>query len=153
DYYPAGYTFNATFLSSGGWTDAGHYVFMIYNSVTGCEAVQEFDIHINELPVCSILGADQVYSFSTDNVYTAPDGMALYHWTISGEGTINGSASSQYVSVNVNDVCNDTFTLTLEITDDNGCVSVCNKVITIYDDIDPSDIVVTPAAGDHCLGT
>jgi hypothetical protein len=52
--------------------------------------------------------------------------MSTYDWTISGDATIVGAANGTTVSVLANNICG-SFTLTLTITNANGCTSTCNQ--------------------------
>jgi hypothetical protein len=62
----------------------------------------------------------------------APPGMSTYDWSISGDATIVGAANGQTVSVLANNICG-SFTLTLTITNANGCTSTCNQTFDIRD--------------------
>ncbi len=56
--------------------------------------------------------------------------MSTYSWSISGNATISGATNGQTVSVLANNSCG-SFTLTLTITDANGCTSTCNQTFDI----------------------
>jgi hypothetical protein len=58
--------------------------------------------------------------------------MTGYLWTISGNGTISGAANAQTVSVISGNTCN-SYTLTIRVTDANGCTNTCNQVVTVTD--------------------
>ncbi len=99
-------------------------------------------VNVNPLPACSITGNNNVCPAST-NTYSAPAGMANYSWSISGNGTISGATNLQNVSVIASGTCG-TYTLTLTITDGNGCINTCNQTYTISDNINPT-ISLTPS--------
>jgi gliding motility-associated-like protein len=139
----------------------------ISNSNTGCvSAVYPISITINPLPVCSISGNNNICPGST-NTYTAPPGMSSYSWSISGNGTINGSTISGSVSVLSGSICG-AFTLTLTITNANGCTSTCSSSFTVFDNVkptvtgtatipslgcnppDPTTAFIAPTATDNC---
>ena len=107
-------------------------------------------VNVNPLPACSITGNNNVCPAST-NTYSAPAGMTIYSWSISGNGTISGATNLQNVSVIAGGTCG-THTLTLTITDGNGCINTCNQTYTISDNINPT-ISLTPAASLGCNPT
>jgi hypothetical protein len=81
-------------------------------------------------PPCSITGPDPVTFSSTGNLYSGPAGMAVYGWSIAGNGTIVGAVNGQTVSVTAGSTAG-TFTLTLNIRDSNGCTNQCQKIVTV----------------------
>jgi peroxiredoxin len=86
---------------------------------------------------CMVTGADEVCPNSTGNIFSGPAG-GTYAWTIlSGSGSIPGATDQQNVSVTAGNICNGSFTLQLTYTDANGCVAVCQKVVTIDDNVNP----------------
>ncbi len=86
-------------------------------------------ITVNNLPACSISGPMAVCASTTGHVYSGPAGMTSYAWTISGNGTINGASNAQNVTVDAGAA--GTYTLTLTITDGNGCMSTCMQGVTV----------------------
>ncbi len=94
-------------------------------------------VKVNALPACSITGPDPVCPSSLANVYSGPGGLT-YAWSISGSGSIPGSTTSQSVAVNAGAGCNTSFTLYLTVTDANGCMSTCSKVVTVIDNTPPT---------------
>jgi gliding motility-associated-like protein len=139
----------------------------ISNSNTGCvSTVYPISITVNPLPVCSITGNNNICPGSTNN-YSAPTGMSSYEWTITGDGTINGSTISNTVSVLSGSTCG-SFTLTLTITNANGCTSTCSTTFTVFDNVkptvtgtasipslgcnppDPTTAFIDPSASDNC---
>jgi hypothetical protein len=55
-------------------------------------------VTVSPQPVCSISGSDNVCPSST-NIYSAPAGITVYNWSISGNAIISGSTSGQTVTV------------------------------------------------------
>ncbi len=113
DYPPDNYTFTGSIKD-------------IYN----CTSL-DIPIHItfNRNPSCLITGESYVCPGALNNVYTGPSGLN-YLWTISGNGTIIGSAIQQ--TVNVTALGAGTFTLCLKTTDpQTGCFSNCCKTVTV----------------------
>ena len=88
---------------------------------------------VNALPICAISGpVGPVCPSSGGIVYTyAAPVMSSYAWTISGNGSISGSSSLPSVTVVAGPACNLTYTLTLTITNANGCQSVCSKTVMV----------------------
>lgn len=77
-------------------------------------------------PTCSFTGPSAVCPSST-NTYTAVAG-DTYQWSITGSGTINGSATGQSVLVDAG--ASGTYTLTLAITR-STCALNCNQTVTL----------------------
>ncbi|MEI2738700.1 MAG: hypothetical protein V9F01_07935 [Chitinophagaceae bacterium] len=88
---------------------------------------------VNSLPICAISGpAGPVCPSSGGIVYTyAAPVMSSYSWSISGNGSISGSNSGSSVTVVAGPACNLSYTLTLTITNANGCQSVCSKTVMV----------------------
>lgn len=97
-----------------------------------------YSITINASPNCNISGTNSPVCPSSTNQFDAPTGMVSYLWTISGNGMINGADNSETVEVISGTGCNSNYTLNLEIVDDNGCVSTCEKLVIIQDITAPS---------------
>ena len=94
-------------------------------------------------PSCNVSGADDVCSNSTGNVYTAPGGMDAYSWGISGSGTITSPTNGSSVTVTAGNYLN-TYTVSVTVTDANGCTSTCSKVSDIFLRTPPANITVNP---------
>ena len=101
--------------------------------VGGCVSQCTKAINVKPLPPCSITGSSNITTGTTNNQYTAPANLSSYSWSIGGNGTIVGPATSS--SVNVTAGAAGSFTLTLTTTL-NGCSVTCNKIVTI----DPSTV-------------
>ena len=115
------------------WLTAGTYTLSVTETNSeGCagDAVP-IQIEVDPLPVCSISGTDNICPGST-NTYSAPSGMSTYDWSISGDATIVGATNGQTVSVLANNSCG-SFTLTVTITNANGCTSTCEQTFDIKD--------------------
>jgi hypothetical protein len=94
------------------------------------------NVTVNALPTCSITGNNTVCPGST-NVYTGSAGMSSYQWSIIGSGSISGLSTNPSVNVVAGSTCG-SYTLTLAITDGNGCSNTCNQTINITDNTAPS---------------
>jgi hypothetical protein len=94
-------------------------------------------VTVNPLPICSISGDELLCPSSTDNIYSAPDGEYTCSWSITGNGSISGATNEQSVSVTAGSNCDETFTLTLTITNENGCSSTCETTVNVNDTTDP----------------
>ncbi len=78
---------------------------------------------------CLITGPDKVCASSVGNVYDGGAGAVAYSWTIEGNGTIVGSSTNQTVTVTAGAV--GTYKLTLQLTNPNLCVSICEFEVTV----------------------
>ncbi|HXF48904.1 MAG TPA: HYR domain-containing protein [Verrucomicrobiae bacterium] len=94
-------------------------------------------VTISPLPICSIDGADSVCPQSSNN-HCGPAGAASYEWSISGNGTISSSTTSQCVSVLAGSSCNAPYTLTLKIKNADQCSSLCSKTVQVVDTTKPT---------------
>lgn len=106
-------------------------------------------VTVNQLPACDIIGQDSTLCTETQNLYSAPAGMRIYSWSITGNGVILSGASSQNVVVRSGNICNSPFTLSLTITDNNGCTNTCSRTILV-NDITPPVISGCPADQVFC---
>ncbi|MFL5745282.1 MAG: hypothetical protein ACJ751_11480, partial [Niastella sp.] len=132
-------------------TVAGTYSVVITNTATGCvSASASGTVTVNALPACSITGNNNVCPGST-NTYSGAVAMSTYSWSISGNATITGATNGQTVSVLANNSCGN-FTLTLTITDANGCTSTCNQTFATTDTEAPV-ITVTASTAVTCNPT
>jgi hypothetical protein len=105
----------------------------------GCPAVTAFTApaKINPFPACSINGPSALCPSSSGNNFTGPAGMISYTWGITGDGTISGTNGSN-VSINTGATCNGSITITLAVTDVNGCSSNCQQVLAVKDETAPT---------------
>ncbi|WP_276505062.1 beta strand repeat-containing protein, partial [Terrimonas pollutisoli] len=119
-----------------------HQYCVVATTGAGCasEPVCE-EVEVKPLPTCDITGPTSVCPGSS-NTYSGPAIAGYtYNWTISGGGTISGSATGQTVTVIANNTCG-TYTLTL-VTTLNGCSSApCTLIVNVVDNTPP----VAPAA-------
>jgi hypothetical protein len=124
------------------WLKAGTYTISVieineYNCSSDAVQIQ---VTVHELPVCSITGPNNICPGST-NTYSAPSGTYTYSWSISGNATIPGATNGETVSVLANNSCG-SYTLTLVITNANGCTSTCSQT---YDITTPPVVLTAPA--------
>ncbi|MBK6929493.1 MAG: hypothetical protein IPH12_01015 [Saprospirales bacterium] len=109
---------------------AGTYtVSVTITDANGCTSSCSKTVTVNANPACSISGPDPVCENTTDHVYSAPVGMNSYAWSISGNGSIPGSTTGQTASVDAGAA--GTYTVSVTITDANGCTSSCSKTVTV----------------------
>ena len=94
------------------------------------------EVVVNPGPSCDISGLDEVCPGST-NVYSGPPGLSSYSWSISGDGTISGSTTSQDVTVDAGSTCPGSYTLSLTTSDGTGCESTCEFDVSVDDNEDP----------------
>ena len=108
--------------------DAGNYLLTL--TKYGCDYTSTaVNVVVHPLPVCNILGDSAVCSNNNGFQYSAPANMSSYAWSISGNGAISSPANGQNVTVNSGNA--GSFTLTLTITDANGCSSTCEKQVIV----------------------
>jgi len=88
---------------------------------------------------CSITGKANVCINAKNIKYTAPSGLTGYSWSITGNGTINGSSTGSSVLVNAGSV--GYYTLTLSVTN-GGCTCTCSK--KVYVNPNPTCSLSTP---------
>ncbi|MCB0520636.1 MAG: hypothetical protein KDD27_17000, partial [Saprospiraceae bacterium] len=100
-----------------------------YATNGACPNTASVQLTINAAPACSINGPALVCSGSTGNSYGAPAGMAIYAWSISGNGTITSPTNQQDVTVDAGG--SGSYILTLTIVDGNGCSSTCSLTVNI----------------------
>ena len=135
-------------LSAG----TGYYV--VGTSGNSCTSTSNsVDIATYPNPTCSITGDDGPLCPGSSNVYTSTNGMSTYAWSITGNGSISGSTSNQSVTVIAGANCDETFTLSLDITDGNGCTSDCEKIVNVNDTEDPTASNPAPITLTGCNGT
>ena len=135
------------------WTTVGVYTMqVIETNAEGCIGDPvSIVITVNQLPVCAITGNNNVCPGST-NTYSAPPGMSIYNWSISGNATISGATNGQTVSVLANNSCG-SFTLTLTITDGNGCTNTCRQTFDITDTTPPVITALPAPSTIECSAT
>lgn len=133
---------------------AGTGYYVIGTNGNSCTSTSNsVDVSTYPNPTCSITGNDGPVCPGSSNVYTAPAGMSNYAWSISGNGSISGSASNQTVTVIAGTNCNQAFTLSIDITDDNGCSSTCDKIMNVNDTQIPVITLLGDATVNICQGT
>jgi len=88
-------------------------------------------------PDCTIIGNNGPVCPVSSQVYTAPSGMSSYLWSVSGNAIISGAANNSSVNVVAGNICNDSFTINLTVTDSNGCTSACSKTVNVADSVAP----------------
>jgi len=118
----------------------------------GCPAVTASTnpVTVNPSPTCSITGPATLCPSSTGNIYTAPAGAAVYAWSITGNGTIQGLTNGESVTVTAGGANNSSFTLSLALTGSNGCTSNCQQVISVEDNVAPTFVLPLHAA-EYCV--
>lgn len=141
----------ATFQPGATFTGlaAGPYNIVVKDN-NGCtSAPVQVTVSTLAAPSCTITGPDPACSNTSGITYLAPPGMSNYNWSIAGAGSINGATDGQSVSVTSGNFLSN-FTLTVTVTNANGCTSVCNKQVDIFLPKPPADITVN--ANPICLG-
>ena len=93
-------------------------------------------IVVNPLPSAYITG-DLTVCPNTLNVYEGNSGLALYKWSVSGNGSIPGASNNQLVDVQSGLLCDVPFSLTLVVTDNNNCNATTEELVLVDDIINP----------------
>ena len=89
-------------------------------------------VTVHPRPDCLITGPDgPVCPLTAGMVYSAPAGMSSYIWSVSGNATIVGADNTQTVSVTAGSGCNQSFTLSLTVTNGFGCSRMCEKEVSV----------------------
>lgn len=103
----------------------------IIYTVTGCNGLVSAsqELTVNSLLVCSITGNDGPVCVNRTEQYSAPEGMTSYSWSASGNATIISSNEIRTITILTGTQCGTAFTLTVTVTDANGCTSTCTKTV------------------------
>jgi len=119
-----------------------------YTNANGCSPASAaiLNVSVTSGIVATITGASTVCP-STSNNYTATAGMTTYAWSISGNGTITSALDAPTVTVLAGTNCNSTFTLTLIVTNSDGCNSTTTKEVNVNDTQLP--VISTTATGSY----
>jgi gliding motility-associated-like protein len=95
-----------------------------------CALEQTLEITIHELPVCGIIGSDTACPSTEGNIFSGPDGMVEYQWSIAGGiAEIEGPTNEQTVNVTVGEN-GGSFTLYLDISD-GKCANFCENEVFV----------------------
>ncbi|MBK6933340.1 MAG: hypothetical protein IPH12_21715 [Saprospirales bacterium] len=70
--------------------------------------------------------------------YCGPPGANAYAWSVSGAGSIDGPNTTPCITALPTNNCAGSFTPTLTITDNFGCKSTCNSIVTVADNLAPT---------------
>ncbi len=106
----------------------GNYT--VTRTVSGCTSpAATTTVTVAALPTCSISGAGSICAGSTGNTYTGPSNMVTYSWSVSGNGSISGTSTSQ--SVNITGGSAGSLTVNLTVTDSDGCTNSCSQSVTV----------------------
>src|SRR5207247_7505843 len=102
----------------------------------GCTETDDIVLTVAPLPACSITGLSSVCPQSSRQ-FSGPSGMSSYSWSITGNASISGPTNQQSVSVISGSVCDETFSLFLNVTS-NLCSSACSQTVTVEDHTPPT---------------
>ncbi|MFZ5430168.1 MAG: PKD-like domain-containing protein, partial [Bacteroidota bacterium] len=95
---------------------------------------------VNPLPVCSITGNNSICVGQTTS-FSAPSGMLSYLWS-GPDGFTSNTQSTGNISI--------AGTYSVQITNTNGCVSTCERILTINPN---PDITISPSPATICNGS
>ena len=103
---------------------------IIVTDPDGCDSSCQKIVTVNTNPDCTITAANSVCANSTANPASVPDAGvgATYVWSIAG-GSI--TAGQNTASITYTAGAGPSMTIDLTITDANGCVSTCQKIVTV----------------------
>lgn len=134
-------------------TGAGSFTLTltVTDDVTSLTSTCERTVTTGVPPPCSITGTLSVCPQSNGHIYTAPGGGSSYSWSISGNGQITGPSNQQMVTVKANAV--GSFTLTLTVTNQAGCMSTCNQTVSVSDTTPPTVVSCPSDATIQCPAT
>jgi flavin-binding protein dodecin len=111
---------------------AGTYkVTLKVTDANGCTSICDKTVNVLPEPSCSIEGPSAACIGSAGNQYCAPEGMAKYEWSISGNGSFDPAPGLADRCVKVNAGAAGSYKVSLKVTDTNGCTSICDKTVTI----------------------
>ncbi len=113
----------------------------------GCDSSCQTVVPVNANPDCTITAADSICANSTANPASVPNagGGATYVWSVTG-GTLDSGQGTTSISFSA--ASGPSVTLDVTTTDSNGCVSTCQKVISVA----APDCTIT-AADEVCDGS
>ncbi|MCH8231990.1 MAG: gliding motility-associated C-terminal domain-containing protein [Bacteroidetes bacterium] len=116
------------------WTVTGAQTVSVnYEDANGCTATSPtvYNVTVNNLPVPTLAGPNDVCESSTGNVYTTEPGQTNYVWLVSAGGTVTsgGSATDNTVTVTWNTAGAQTVSVNYE--DGNGCTAVAATVYNV----------------------
>jgi Putative metal-binding motif/Secretion system C-terminal sorting domain/HYR domain len=112
-----------------------HTLTYTFTDANGCTNSATDQVVVFALPAVTITGPTSVCPNSTNLNYFGPAGMTSYAWSIAGNGT-QGYGNAQVDSVNAGAI--GTFTLTLTITDINGCSNTGSYTVSVEDNEAPT---------------
>jgi hypothetical protein len=102
----------------------------------GCTETDDVVLTVAPLPTCSVTGPSLVCPRSSTEFH-GPPGMALYSWSVSGNGSISGPTNAPTVTVSAGSACGENFTLLLNVIS-NDCPGLCTADILVNDTIPPT---------------
>ncbi|MCH7512567.1 MAG: gliding motility-associated C-terminal domain-containing protein, partial [Bacteroidetes bacterium] len=116
------------------WTVTGAQTVSVnYEDANGCTATAPtvYNVTVNNLPVPTLAGPNDVCESSTGNIYTTEPGQTNYVWLVSAGGTVTsgGGASDNTVTVTWNTAGAQTVSVNYE--DGNGCTAVAATVYNV----------------------
>jgi hypothetical protein len=117
-------------------TQPGSFTVEVTVSIQGSgfviSSVCSTEVFLADSPDCDISGSDVVCPGSTEQ-YSGPANLSSYAWSISGDGQISGPTDQSSVTVIAGSACPGSYTLTLITTNEAGCESTCQMVVSVND--------------------
>ncbi|MCK5654348.1 MAG: cadherin-like domain-containing protein, partial [Dehalococcoidia bacterium] len=106
---------------------AGTYT-LVVTDADECAGVDTTLVVVNPLPDCTITAPSPVFSGSTNTASVTPAG-GTYFWSVTGEGTLAGGQNTPSITWTAG--AEGTATISVTVTDVNGCESSCIRTVTV----------------------
>jgi hypothetical protein len=100
------------------------------SSPTHCTATDSVTVTVNALPDCTITADSEVCS-GGQYIASTSSGLASYVWSISNGTIVSGQGTN--ILTYTAGTSDDDVELNLELTDDNGCINTCSRLVSVID--------------------
>ena len=106
---------------------AGTYT-LVVTDADGCAGVDTTLVVVNPLPDCTITAPSPVFPGSNNIASVTPAG-GTYFWSVTGQGTLAGGQNTPSITWTAGS--EGTATISVTVTDANGCHSTCYRTVTV----------------------
>jgi len=132
---------------------AGTYTLTVRDA-NGCEDSTTTIVTVYPLPDCTITAPNSVCESGSDTASVTGGTGYTYDWSISGNGSIDGSTTGSSVNFTAGDYASGTsLTLEVTVTSDHDCPNTCSKVINIFENPDCTLTLDTDSDDGVCSGS